>query len=181
MEFHGTWTAPVSLTRAVPWNSMEFHGTWSAPISLTRAVPWNSMELGVRHFRWHEHFHVVHGTWSAPISWFCQINAYFGALKNIGWLTKRGPVKWIHIPPCCWCVPVGWYARGRRISNTAWIRCWFGLELFCKRAVQPSSIWNQAVDYCTDSVLLWGCTPLSVWGLQWMWMWKVLQKKWAPL
>ena len=24
---------------------MEFHGTWSVPISLRRAVPWNSMEL----------------------------------------------------------------------------------------------------------------------------------------
>ena len=28
-------------------SSMEFHGTWDAPISLTRAVPWNSMELVV--------------------------------------------------------------------------------------------------------------------------------------
>ena len=54
MEFHGTWSASISLTRAVPWNSMEFHGTWSAPISLTREVPWNSMEF--------------HGTRSVPIS-----------------------------------------------------------------------------------------------------------------
>ena len=86
IEFHGTRSAPISLTRAVPWNSMElgvrqflwhgqfhgipwnlncanfadmsgsmeFHGTWSAPISMTQAVPWNSMELGVRQFRLHK-------------------------------------------------------------------------------------------------------------------------------
>ena len=54
MEFHGTSSAPISRTPAVPWNSMEFHGTWSAPISMTTAVPWNSMEF--------------HGTRSAPIS-----------------------------------------------------------------------------------------------------------------
>ena len=37
-------------------SSIEFHGTWSAPISMTRAVPipWNSMELVVHQFRWHE-------------------------------------------------------------------------------------------------------------------------------
>ena len=40
-------------------SSMEFHGTWRAPISITRAVPWNSMELGVRQFRWHEQFHGI--------------------------------------------------------------------------------------------------------------------------
>ena len=47
MEFHPTDTS----------SSMEFHGTWNAPISMTRAVPWNSMELGVRQFRWHQQFH----------------------------------------------------------------------------------------------------------------------------
>ena len=35
---------------------MEFHEKWSAPISLTRAVPCNSMELGVRQFCWHEQY-----------------------------------------------------------------------------------------------------------------------------
>ena len=62
--FHGTWGAPISLTRAVPVNSKEFLGTWNAPISLTRAFPGNSMEHGVRQFRWNEQFH---GSWSAPI------------------------------------------------------------------------------------------------------------------
>ena len=38
---------------------MEFHGTWSAPISLTRVIPWNSMELRMRQFRWHERFHGI--------------------------------------------------------------------------------------------------------------------------
>ena len=59
MEFHGTSSAPISMTRAVPWNSMEFHGTWSAPISLTEAVPKNSMELGISQFQWHEQFHGI--------------------------------------------------------------------------------------------------------------------------
>ena len=59
MEFLRTWSAPISLTRVVPWNSVEFHGTSCAQISLTRAVPWNSMELGVRQFRWHEQFHGI--------------------------------------------------------------------------------------------------------------------------
>ena len=54
MEFLGIWSAPISLTREVPWNSMEFHGTCGVPISLTRAVPWNSLEFL--------------GTWNAPIS-----------------------------------------------------------------------------------------------------------------
>ena len=91
MEFHGTWSVPIALTReiprnsmelrmrqfrwheqfhGIPWNlecanfadtrsSMEFHGTNSAPISMTRAVPWNSMELWVRQFRWLEQFHGI--------------------------------------------------------------------------------------------------------------------------
>ena len=90
MEFHGIWSAPISLTREVSWNYMELHGTcgiWirSAPISLTREVPWISMELEVRQFRWHKQFHGIpwnlecanfadtsssmefHGTWNAPI------------------------------------------------------------------------------------------------------------------
>ena len=59
MEFHGTSSAPISMTRAVPWNSMEFHGTWSAPISLTEAVPWNSVELIISQFQWHEQLHGI--------------------------------------------------------------------------------------------------------------------------
>ena len=38
------------MTRAVQWNSMEFHGTWGAPISLTRAVPWISWNLDCANF-----------------------------------------------------------------------------------------------------------------------------------
>ena len=76
MQFHGTLSVPVSLTRAVPWNSMKFHGTWIAPISLTQAVPWNSMEHGVCQFRWHECANFAdtssstefHGTLTAQIS-----------------------------------------------------------------------------------------------------------------
>ena len=38
---------------------MEYHGSWSAPISLLWAIPWNFMELGVRQFRWHQQFHGI--------------------------------------------------------------------------------------------------------------------------
>ena len=85
-EFHGTCSAPISLTRQVPWNSMElavrqFH--WNEQF---HGIPWNSMELGVRKFLGHEQFHGIpwnlecanfadtsssmefHGTRSAPIS-----------------------------------------------------------------------------------------------------------------
>ena len=73
MEFHGTKSAPISLTRAVPWNFMElkvcqfrwhqksmenamrqFH--WHEQF---HGIPWNSMEFGVRQFRWHEQFHGI--------------------------------------------------------------------------------------------------------------------------
>ena len=59
MEFHGI---PWNLECAnFPDSSrfIEFHGTRSAPISLTQAVPWNSMEPEVRQFRWHEKFHGI--------------------------------------------------------------------------------------------------------------------------
>ena len=55
MEFHGTWSAPISLTWEVPWNSMKFRGTWSAPISLTG----NSIDFVLRQFRWHEQLHGI--------------------------------------------------------------------------------------------------------------------------
>ena len=69
-QFHGTWSAPISVTRAVPWNSMEFHGTSSAPISMTRAVSWNSMELQVRQFHWHQQLHVI--PWNSMDFGVCQ-------------------------------------------------------------------------------------------------------------
>ena len=56
MESHGTWSAPISMKRAVPW---------SVPISMTRAVPWNSMEF--------------HGNSSAPIWWQEQ---FYGIPRN---------------------------------------------------------------------------------------------------
>ena len=60
MEFHGTDTS----------SSMEFIGTWSAPISMTRAVPWNSMDIGVRQFQWHEKFHGI--PWNSMELRVCQ-------------------------------------------------------------------------------------------------------------
>ena len=59
MEFHGTWSVPISLTRAVPWNSMELGVCQFRWQELFHGIPWNSMELEVRQFRWHEKFHGI--------------------------------------------------------------------------------------------------------------------------
>ena len=59
MEFHGIPWNFGCANFADTSSSMEFHGTLGAPISLTRAVPWNSMELEVRQFQWHEKFHGI--------------------------------------------------------------------------------------------------------------------------
>ena len=59
MEFHGIPWNLECANFADTSSSMEFHGTWSAPISLTWEVTWNSMELWVRQFRWHELFHGI--------------------------------------------------------------------------------------------------------------------------
>ena len=146
MEFHGTWNAPISMTRAVPWNSvglgmrqfrwheqfhgipwdwecanfddtsssMEFHGTWNAPISMTRAVPWNSVGLGMRQFRWHEQFHGIpcnldcanitdtsssmefHGTWNAPISMTRAVpwNSVGLGMRQFRWHEQFHGIPW---------------------------------------------------------------------------------------
>ena len=146
MEFHGTRSAPISMTWAVPWNSMElwvrqfrwheqfhgipwnlkcanfadmrssveFHGTLGAPVSLTRAVPWNSMELRMRQFRWHEQFLGIpwnlecvnfadtsrsmefHGTWSAPISltWEILWNSMELWLRQFRWHEQFHGIPW---------------------------------------------------------------------------------------
>ena len=64
--------------------SMEFHGTWSAPISLTRAVPWISVERVVRQFRWHEQFHGI--TWNLWWANFADMSSsmeLYGFQKNL--------------------------------------------------------------------------------------------------
>ena len=82
MEFHGTWSAPISLARAVPWNSMEFRRTLGAPISLTRAVPWNSIEF--------------HGTCSVPISltWAVVWNSMELQVRQFRWHEKFQEIPW---------------------------------------------------------------------------------------
>ena len=58
-QFHGiSWNLECANIDDTS-SSMEFHGTRSAPISMTRADPWNSMELWVRQFRWHQQFHGI--------------------------------------------------------------------------------------------------------------------------
>ena len=59
MEFHGTRSAPISLTRAVPWNSMELEVCQFRWHEKFHGIPWNSMELRVFQFRWHEQFHGI--------------------------------------------------------------------------------------------------------------------------
>ena len=58
---YGTWIAQVLLTLAVPWNSMEFHGRWTMPVSMTRAIlstEFHGTSLVIQ-FRWHEQFHGI--------------------------------------------------------------------------------------------------------------------------
>ena len=55
-QFHGIPWNLECANIADKNSSMEFHGTWNGPMSMTRAVSWNSVELGMRHFRWHEQF-----------------------------------------------------------------------------------------------------------------------------
>ena len=62
MEFHGTWSAPITMTRAVPWNSMELGGHQFRWHEQFYGIPWYSMELEMRQFRWHEQFHGI--TWN---------------------------------------------------------------------------------------------------------------------
>ena len=59
MEFHGTWSAPISLTREIPWNSMELGVRQFRWQEQFHGIPWNSMELGIRQFQWHEKFHGI--------------------------------------------------------------------------------------------------------------------------
>ena len=86
MQYRETSDASISLTRAVPWNSMELavrrfrwheqlheipwiHGTRNVPISLTRPVPWNSLEsLLSSNSDDTNNSMDFHGTWSAPMS-----------------------------------------------------------------------------------------------------------------
>ena len=49
-QFHGIPCYLECANFADRSSSMEFHGTWNAPISMTRAVPWNSVKLGMRQF-----------------------------------------------------------------------------------------------------------------------------------
>ena len=62
MEFHGNRSVPISLTRAVPWNSIELRMRQFRWHEQFHGIPWNSMELGVRLFRWHEKFYGI--TWN---------------------------------------------------------------------------------------------------------------------
>ena len=48
---------------------MEFHGTWSAPILMTWAVPRNSMDLRLSQFRWHEQFHGISWNFDSAVPW----------------------------------------------------------------------------------------------------------------
>ena len=71
-------------------SSMEFHGTSSAPISLTRAVPWNSMELGVRQFRWHEEFHRF--LWNLECANFDDMSSFM-EFQGIPWNLQCGNIR----------------------------------------------------------------------------------------
>ena len=134
-QFHGIPWNLECANFANTSSSMEFHGTWSAPISLTWEVPWNSMELWVRQFRWHEQFHGIpwnlecanfadmsssmefhgiqwnfgranfddtssamefHGTWSAPISltWEVPWNSMELWVRQFRWHEQFHGIPW---------------------------------------------------------------------------------------
>ena len=114
MEFHGTWNAPISLTRAVPWNSMEIEVRQFRSYEKFHGIPWNSMELWVRQFRWHEQFHGIprnlecanfantsssmefHGTGTAPISmtWAVPWNSMELWVRQFRWHEQFHGIPW---------------------------------------------------------------------------------------
>ena len=61
---------------------MEFHGTWSAPISITKAVLKNFMELAVCQFRWHEQFYGI--PWNLGCTNFAHTSSS-SEFKGIPW------------------------------------------------------------------------------------------------
>ena len=152
-QFHGIpWTLECA-NFADTSSSIEFHGTRSSPISLTWAVPWNSMELEVRQFRWHEKFHGIpwnfgcanfpdrrssmefhgipwnlvcanfaamssfmefHGTWSAPISltWAVPWNSMELWVRQFHWHEEFHGIPWnsmeLWVRQFCWHEQFHW-------------------------------------------------------------------------
>ena len=111
-RFHGIpWNWHQQL-HGIPWNmecanfdetSMECHGTSSAPISLTRAAPWNSVELRLRQFRWHQQFHGI--PWhfmELGVSQFRWYGQYHGIpwnsvefhVRQFRWLEQYNEIPW---------------------------------------------------------------------------------------
>ena len=83
MEFHGTDTS----------SSMEFHGTRIAPISLTRAVPWNSIDLVLRQFRWHKQFHGIPWNCSCQRNWRNTRSMEFHGIHGTACVSEIGATQ----------------------------------------------------------------------------------------
>ena len=117
MEFHGTRSKPISLTQAVPWNSMELWVRQFRWLEQFHGIPWNSIELRVRQFRWHEQFHGIpwnlkcanfadtissmefHGipwNWSAPISLKREVpwNSMELRMRQFRWHEQFHGIPW---------------------------------------------------------------------------------------
>ena len=92
MEFRGIpWNLECAKF-ADTSSSMEFHGTRSALISMTWAVPWNSMELWLRQFRWHGQFYGI--PWNLKCANFADIRSsmeFHGTLDAPILLTRAVP------------------------------------------------------------------------------------------
>ena len=74
-QFHGIPWNLMSANFTEMGNFMEFHGTLSAPTSLTLGVPWNSMEHVVYQFRRHEQFHgIPRNLWVSQFRWRKQFH-----------------------------------------------------------------------------------------------------------
>ena len=76
--------------RGIAWNCKELG------VSMTRAVPWNSMELGVCQIWWYEQFHGI--PWNLECAQFDDTSSsmeFHGIPKNLEWTTLEHTIHWI--------------------------------------------------------------------------------------
>ena len=130
MEFHGTKSAPISLTRAVPWNSMELWMRQFRWLEQLHGIPWNSMELEVRQFRWHEKFHgIPRNSECANFAETSRLNEFHGILwiLNCANFDDTSSSMEFQLSGAMGCIP-GWVSgsrTGRLPLSSVWA-VWHG-------------------------------------------------------
>ena len=165
MEFHGIPWNLKCANFVDTNNSMEFWGISGAPISMTRAVPWNSMELGVRQFRWHEQFHGI--PWNSmelEVRQFRWHEQFHGILRNF-WCanfddTNNSMEFWgISGAPISMTRAVPWNSmelevyQFRCMSRTCPYRDIHGLEFHQNYAMRHQQYWIRCsyIIYCCSA------------------------------